>query len=54
MKIPKKVFISRQNRIFQNYNMNVIEDEYHFVLACPAYRHLRIQYTSNIIILGLL
>ena len=39
--------IDRENRICQNCNMDIIEDEYHFLLACAAYRHLRIQYLSK-------
>ena len=39
--------IDKENRICQNCNMNIIEDEYHFLLACPDYRHLCIQYLSK-------
>ena len=34
--------IETMQRSCPNCNRNVIEDEYHFLLACPAYRHLRI------------
>ena len=27
--------------------MNVLEDEYHFLLVCPKYRHLRQNYFSK-------
>ena len=33
--------IPRDNRICRCCKMNNIEDEYHFVLICPAYRTLR-------------
>ena len=33
--------IDRASRICKNCNMNVIEDEYHFLLVCPTYRDLR-------------
>ena len=39
--------IERENRICQNCNMNIIEDEYNFLLACPTYRYLRIHYFSK-------
>ena len=34
--------IERNNRLCQYCQMNVIEDEFHFLLVCPAYRHIRI------------
>ena len=34
----------RENRICICCNMNVLEDEYHFVLSCPAYRSVRIEF----------
>lgn len=34
--------IERNNRICQCCNMNFIEDEFHFLLICPAFRDLRI------------
>ena len=33
--------IERINRLCQYCNMNIIEDEFHFLLACPAYRGIR-------------
>ena len=33
--------VERNRRICKNCNMNMVEDEYHFLLACPAYRDLR-------------
>ena len=39
--------IERMHRLWQNCNSNVIEDEYHFLLACPACRHLRIKYLKK-------
>ena len=43
----RHVNIERMLRLCQNCNSNVIEDEYHFLLACPAYRHLRIKYLKK-------
>ena len=34
----------RQNRLCKLCNMNMVENEYHFVLVCPAYNDLRRQY----------
>ena len=34
--------IERNNRLCQYCQMNVIEDEFHFLLVFPAYRHIRI------------
>ena len=34
--------IERNNRLCQYCQMNVIESEFHFLLVCPAYRHIRI------------
>ena len=31
--------IERMQRLCQYCNMNIIEDEFHFLLVCPAYRH---------------
>ncbi|XP_071126834.1 uncharacterized protein [Mytilus edulis] len=36
--------ISRENRLCECCKMCVIEDEYHFVLVCPAYRSVRTQF----------
>ena len=36
--------INRENRLCTYCNMNVIENEFHFLLVCPKYRHLRIKY----------
>ena len=33
--------VERNRRICKNCNMNMVEDEYHFFLACPAYGDLR-------------
>ena len=33
--------IPHDNRICNNYNMNAIESEYHFLLVCPKYTTLR-------------
>ena len=34
--------IGRMHRLCQYCNMNIIEDEFHFLLVCPAYRDIRI------------
>ena len=34
--------VERNYRFCQICNINVIEDEYHFLLVCPAYRDIRI------------
>ena len=31
----------KRMRLCQFYNMNIVEDEFHFVLVCPAFRDLR-------------
>lgn len=36
--------INREDRICLKCNMNVVESEYHFLLVCPYYRNLRLQY----------
>lgn len=36
--------ITRHLRICSCCNINVTEDEYHFILICPAYRHIRIKH----------
>ena len=54
--------IERNNRLCQCCQMNVIEDEFHFLLVYPAYRHIRIsvlpkyysRFCLNIIVDGLL
>ena len=47
--------VERNRRKCKNCNMNMVEGEYHFLLACPAYRDLRkIYFKKNIIIYGLL
>ena len=33
-------------------NINVLEDEYHFVLSCPTYRSVRIEFYIYSTILG--
>ena len=39
--------IERNLRICPLCPMNIIEDEYHFLLVCPTYRELRKKYLSN-------
>ena len=31
-------------RYCEHCNQNVIENEYHFLLVCPKYRHLRVKF----------
>ena len=33
--------IDREQRVCTNCNMNVIENEYHFLLVCPLYSKIR-------------
>lgn len=37
----------RQNRLCKLCNMNMVENEYHFVLVCPFYNDLRRQYLPS-------
>ena len=39
--------IERNNRLCKQCNMNVIEDEFHFLLVCPTFRQLRCQSLPN-------
>jgi hypothetical protein len=32
--------VARENRICFSYNMNALEDKYHFVLVCPVHRYI--------------
>ena len=36
--------VQRRNRTCQFCNTGEIEDEFHFILKCPLYHNLRIQY----------
>ena len=36
--------VPRNERLCQCCNMKAIENEYHFVMICPAYRHLRLRF----------
>ena len=53
----KKVYVSldtlynrtdRQNRLCKLCIMNMVENEYHFVLVCPVYNDLRRQYLPSL------
>lgn len=35
---------AREDRLCQHCTLNVIEDEYHFIMVCPKYRNLRLKY----------
>ena len=39
--------IERNNRLCRYCNLNMIENEYHFLLVCPLYRDLRKKYFQN-------
>ena len=39
--------ILRENRLCTCCNMKSVEDEYHFTLVCPVYRHVRLQFLPN-------
>jgi hypothetical protein len=41
------VNMPRENRLCIFCNMNVVENEYHFVLACPLYRDIRVAYLPH-------
>ena len=43
IEVGRRHGIPRKERICTKCNMNVIEDEYHFVLVCPLYRQLRLE-----------
>ena len=36
----------RDERICKNCNLNMVENEYHFLLVCPMYRDLRRKYSK--------
>lgn len=36
--------IPHNERPWQCFSMKSIEDEYHFVMVCPSYRHLLLRY----------
>jgi hypothetical protein len=38
--------LKRHERMCKCCNMNVLENEYHFLLVCPAFLHLRKQFLS--------
>ena len=40
----------RESRLCLCRNMNVVENEYHFVLVCPAYRSVRTHFFANILL----
>ena len=42
--------VERNRRKCKNCNMNMVEDEYHFLLACPAYMDLRKIYFKKILL----
>ena len=45
--IEKGRYIERDKRLCQMCDMNDVEDEYHFILKCPFYTHLRHLYIKK-------
>jgi hypothetical protein len=41
IKIGRHNGVPRENRLCQQCNMHVIENEFHFLLVCPKYHNLR-------------
>lgn len=39
--------VNRDNRLCKHCNLNMVENEYHFLLVCPLYRDLRKKYLQN-------
>ena len=39
--------IPRDERICKNCNLNMVENEFHFLLVCPKYRDLRRKYLKR-------
>ena len=45
-----RINVSRHDRVCQfclNLNVTMVEDEYHFVMECPLYSHIRAQLLGN-------
>ena len=42
--------VERDLRYCEHCNQNVIENEYHFLLVCPKYRHLRVKIFQTILL----
>ena len=49
LKIESGRFVNelRSQRICDKCSLNDIEDEFHFILVCPAYRILRVKYIKQ-------
>ena len=47
VEIGRYTSIPREERVCRCCLMNVIEDEYHFTLVCPAYRQFRFKYLPS-------
>ena len=43
----RHLLIQREDRLSKYCNMNMVENEYHFLLVCPKYANLRKQYLTN-------
>ena len=47
------VIIDRNDRICiyceRTFDIRIVEDEYHFLIVCPAYQYVRTQYLSDIL-----
>jgi hypothetical protein len=48
IKVGRFVGIDRDQRLCRFCNMNVVESEYHFLLCCDNYRHLRLKFIGHI------
>ena len=48
-----RINVSRHDRVCQfclNRNVTMVEDEYHFVMECPLYSHIRAQLLGNSVV----
>ena len=43
----RHLHIKREDRLCKYCNMNMVENEHHFLLVCPKYANLRKQYLTN-------
>ena len=48
----EKLCIYRNIKVEFCHEKNVVENEYHFVLVCPAYRSVRTHFCQHITVLG--
>ena len=43
----RHLHITREDRLCKYCNMNLVENEYHFLLVCPKYANLRKEHLTN-------